>query len=222
MNIENIPPDYLPQLERFKTADDHGVELSAADTSEETAATLRAMNGEGLLDVQLRRDDGEICWDRFTRADGWCSDPVADRIGTALRYLSQNPPWKAFVKLSPPGWSAWNRNCASKELSTPKVTPNAEGTTVNESRVALPERKSDDIPPYSDDPKEWCNSKEAARREGRIKVETLARYRRDPQAQWIAEDKLSGIDKDGRMWRKLGTIHSHPKYYIPSLKSSKH
>lgn len=76
------------------------------------------------------------------------------------------------------------------------------------------------IPPYSASSGLWCEVKAAARREG-IKVDTLLRYRHRPPAVLVAEDRMSGIDRDGRMWRKLGTENTHTKYLISSLKTSK-
>lgn len=78
--------------------------------------------------------------------------------------------------------------------------------------------QSSAIPPLDTSSEEWVRSKVAAKREG-IETGTLAKYRRKPEARQIADDQMSGIDRDGRKWRRTGTPHAHPWYYTPSLKS---
>ena len=73
------------------------------------------------------------------------------------------------------------------------------------------------IPEYDRHSGDWCTSKEAAIRDG-IKSGTLGKYRQRDICRWIAEDSMSGIDCDGRMWRRVGTRNSHPHYHAKTLK----
>ena len=66
----------------------------------------------------------------------------------------------------------------------------------------------------------WIKNKLAAVREG-IQTETLQKYRDRVHGQWTADDQMSGIDRDGRMWRRCGTPRNHPWYFVPSLKAKK-
>jgi hypothetical protein len=77
-----------------------------------------------------------------------------------------------------------------------------------------------EIPPLDLGSGKWVTNKEAAKMEG-LSTRSLADYRKPGHAKYIAEDKMSGIDKDGRMWRRQGTKRSHPYYYVPSLISSR-
>jgi hypothetical protein len=73
------------------------------------------------------------------------------------------------------------------------------------------------IPTLDRNSPDWVRNREAARKEG-IQTRTLAQYRHEGQ---VAPDGMSGIDPEGRMWRRAGTKTSHPWYYKPSLVSSR-
>lgn len=73
------------------------------------------------------------------------------------------------------------------------------------------------IPSFSETDGNWIRAKRAAKLDG-VELNTLRTYRSKGQ---IADDKMSGIDKDGRMWRKAGAATKHPWYYRPSLMSKK-
>ena len=75
-----------------------------------------------------------------------------------------------------------------------------------------------DIPPFDSQSGEWCTARIAAQIEN-LKAATLGTYRRKPMAQYVSKDKMSGEDRDGRLWRRTGTPGSHPWYYRPSLRA---
>lgn len=88
----------------------------------------------------------------------------------------------------------------------------ASGTATNED-ATIPE-----IPPLDTSSPDWMKNKDAARHES-VESATLSSYRQAKLARYVAKDKMSGIDRDGRMWRRPGLPRSHPWYYKPSLKS---
>lgn len=61
----------------------------------------------------------------------------------------------------------------------------------------------------------WVTNKLAARIDG-LEPRTLANYRREGQK---TADGMFGRDKDGRIWRRLGTPSSHPCYLRSTLRS---
>jgi hypothetical protein len=75
------------------------------------------------------------------------------------------------------------------------------------------------IPPYTNSCN-WVKSRTAADIDG-LAIGALKNYRGCSgvkQARWISTDGRSGVDADGRIWRKLGELPgTHPKYYRPSL-----
>lgn len=70
----------------------------------------------------------------------------------------------------------------------------------------------DSIPPMSSG--EWVNQREAADRDD-VSVTSLATMR--SPGQWRSWDKLMGIDKSGRKWRKESENSKTIWYYAPSL-----
>lgn len=103
-------------------------------------------------------------------------------------------------------------------LEATTVTPDntADVDTFGESKpptMLIPEIPSLDI--HSTD---WVLNTQAAELES-IETETLATYRKKTHARFIAPDRMSGVDRDGRMWRRKGTKASHPYYLRSSLKS---
>jgi hypothetical protein len=72
-----------------------------------------------------------------------------------------------------------------------------------------------DVPPLNQNDGQWVKNTVAAKMDG-VESATLATYRTSGQ---ISEDKMCGIDKDGRKWRKQGTPNAHPFYLRSSLKS---
>lgn len=63
---------------------------------------------------------------------------------------------------------------------------------------------------------EWIKNKKAARLLG-VEVSTLCVYRSDSHGGRTSEDKMFGIDYQGRIWRRVGTPRSHPWYLRSSL-----
>lgn len=69
------------------------------------------------------------------------------------------------------------------------------------------------IPPFQNDSGSWITQKRAAAIAG-ITTQTLGKYRRDGQ---VSADRMSGIDRFGRIWRRQGTKASHPWYLKSSI-----
>lgn len=61
----------------------------------------------------------------------------------------------------------------------------------------------------------WISNAEAAKRE-KVTTASLKTYRNGGTQ---TNDKMFGIDKDGRIWRRSGTVRSHPWYLVRTLKS---
>lgn len=73
------------------------------------------------------------------------------------------------------------------------------------------------IPQLDRQSRAWVKAETAGDLDG-VTVRTLATYRN----QGIASpDGMSGVDRDGRQWRKAGTSGSHPWYLKSSLRSQK-
>ncbi|MBI4578864.1 MAG: hypothetical protein HY718_04125 [Planctomycetes bacterium] len=73
------------------------------------------------------------------------------------------------------------------------------------------------IPMFDAKSTQWVKNKTAANIE-EVGVDTLADYRLASNGGIVADDGMRGIDRDGRMWRKVGTKRSHPRYLLTSLK----
>lgn len=70
------------------------------------------------------------------------------------------------------------------------------------------------IPPLDCESGTWVTNTQAAKLGG-IKTRSLAKYRNTGNT---ADDGMSGIDCDGRQWRRRGTRQSHPWYLRKSLR----
>jgi hypothetical protein len=102
---------------------------------------------------------------------------------------------------------------AGSSNATPEMPNSASTRTISE-------QESPEIPPLEINSSDWIKNTVAANLDG-VQTETLGDYRGKRIAQYVADDNMSGIDRDGRMWRRAGTSNSHPFYYVPSLKSKK-
>lgn len=65
---------------------------------------------------------------------------------------------------------------------------------------------------------DWLQAKEIAgeKSEG-VNTGTLAKYRLESEGGVQTQDKMLGKDKDGRVWRRIGTPTSHPWYLRKTL-----
>lgn len=70
-------------------------------------------------------------------------------------------------------------------------------------------------PPFHRSNGQWVKNKRAAEMEG-VLTRTLADYR---VAGVATADGRFGSDTDGRIWRRPGTVNSHPWYLVSSLKN---
>lgn len=75
----------------------------------------------------------------------------------------------------------------------------------------------DEVPDFDRKSGHWVSNKEAAELEA-VKVRCLANYRSRGSKN---EDLMAGMDSYGRVWRRPGTRHSHPWYWLPTLLTQK-
>lgn len=107
-----------------------------------------------------------------------------------------------------------------------QLTPAVRRATDDKSTAQIPYAQPDGdrhklphIPPLDLESGEWIPSRTAAKFEN-LKPDTLSDYRSPKRAQFATADRMNGIDRDGRIWRRRGSKSSHPWYYKPSLKDN--
>ncbi|MBN1341505.1 MAG: hypothetical protein JXQ73_02440 [Phycisphaerae bacterium] len=93
-------------------------------------------------------------------------------------------------------------------------------TTVDDTDVNY-EKMIEDIGELDPNSGQWVTVTVAAKIED-LKTGTLADYRSRSLAKYTAEDGKSGVDRDGRIWRRRlhGSTHTHPFYLKQTLKKS--
>lgn len=133
----------------------------------------------------------------------WLDDPDAPEIPTVTR-MTPGEGIAAMVRLR--NWLRGRAASLDGDVAA-QITPDG----------ASPESDSpsSEIPPLDVASGQWLKNTTAAAIEG-LETETLATYRADGKT---SPDKMSGIDKQGRMWRRQGTPNSHPWYLRSTLKS---
>ena len=67
---------------------------------------------------------------------------------------------------------------------------------------------------------EWIAAREENQKKFDLPIKTLRNYRAPSKVGRKKPDKMFGIDRDGRRWRRQGTPGSMVYYYVPSLPKS--
>ena len=113
---------------------------------------------------------------------------------------------------------AWMRERVMRELIESELAAPAVPEPADE--VSEIERLARETPPLNKQSGEWVDANEAARID-ELKQDTLASYRTLGEK---TPDRLFGIDKDKRIWRKQQSKRNnpgHPYYLVSSLKFEK-
>ncbi len=166
------------------------------------------------VDAQLtnRRSEALRTMYRLFGSPEVADRPISLSIEEAKRYADVFDEWR----------SAWRE---PPDLSggflplVPAAGPSPDRSKLAASNVRSGFAEPPAIPPLDKDSGEWVTNKVAAGIEG-LKTVTLHTYRQRRHAQIHADDGMSGIDRDGRMWRRKGTTARPPWYYRPSLKQT--
>ena len=121
----------------------------------------------------------------------------------------------------PPGAEQLPGDAQPPESEGPKTPTPLRNAKLDVGTDTVPEETgpAPEIPPLELGSGKWIKAKDAAKRDGLI-PRTLAVYRGAGVARYVSSDKMSGIDRDGHMWRKGGTTRAHAWYFVKSLRSA--
>ena len=171
------------------------------------------VNGGAMgLDVWLRRDEFTLGTPIYSQSDleklGDVPEILFCRRTTFLRDSELALEWIASrLKKIENGYSATETRAEANSESGGDVKQQQE---INQLEQETPHLDTESIA--------WIRVREIVgeKSEG-VNTGTLAKYRLESEGGVQTQDKMLGKDKDGRVWRRIGTPSSHPWYLRKTL-----
>ena len=102
------------------------------------------------------------------------------------------------------------------ELSLQDSSGDQEAPTAKETESNLAETEAK-TPALDIESVDWIAARKENENKFGLKIRTLSKYRTERQGGMVSSDKMFGIDRDDRIWRRKGTEKSQVYYLVSSL-----